>query len=72
MNIRMSETELVEAHEALTTLAAKSEAVAKLREAVLRDLATRRYWRLPDDHPARVDPDYPPERWMMEDGSLPL
>lgn len=41
-------------------------AVAKLSIALKMNRETMDFQKLPHDHPARVDPDYPPNAWLEE------
>lgn len=41
-------------------------ALGKLAIGVQDEVDHLRYCRLPQDHPARVDPDYPPDAYLFE------
>jgi len=40
--------------------------LGKLAVAVQNELDHLKYCELPQDHPARVDPDYPPDAYLFE------
>ena len=63
--IQFTAAELEEVASGLRVMCA-TPAVKKMVAAIELELGSRAYEQLPADHPARIDPDYPPNSYISE------